>query len=91
MLRPGRWSGRLFPVLMLLLTSGCTLSPSIPVLGAAFPGWLFSLFGAGLLLIVSHIVIVRRQWQAYFSPLVVSYSGLLFLFAAILWFIFFVN
>ncbi|WP_071846618.1 YtcA family lipoprotein [Tatumella saanichensis] len=71
--------------------SGCSLSPAIPVLGAAFPSWLFCLFGAGILLTVCHILIVRRQWQQHFSPLVVSYSGLLFLSAVVLWFLFFVN
>lgn len=86
-----RLIGRLLSTVLVVLMSGCSLSPAIPVLGAAFPSWLFCLFGAAILLIICHILIVRRQWQQYFSPLVVSYSGLLFLFAVVLWFLFFVN
>ncbi|AJR00372.1 hypothetical protein F652_2383 [Enterobacteriaceae bacterium bta3-1] len=43
------------------------------------------------LLIPCHIFIVRKGWQARFSPLVFSYLALLFLFAAILWFLFFAH
>jgi hypothetical protein len=60
-------------------------------LGAAFPGWFFCLLGAALLLIPCHILIVRQGWQSRFSPLVFSYLALMFLFATILWFLFFVN
>jgi hypothetical protein len=75
----------------LFTLSGCSLSPAIPVLGAAFPGWFFCLLGAALLLIPCHILIVRKGWQSRFSPLVFSYLALMFLFATILWFLFFVN
>jgi hypothetical protein len=81
------------PVLLLLLftISGCSLSPAIPVLGAAFPGWFFCLLGGALLLIPCHILIARKGWQARFSPLVLSYLALMFLFATLLWFLLFVN
>ncbi|MFK3707077.1 YtcA family uncharacterized protein [Raoultella sp. BIGb0138] len=81
------------PALFLILfsLSGCTLSPAIPVLGAVFPGWFFCLLGGVLLLIPCHILIVRKGWQARFSPLVFSYLALMFLFATILWFLFFAN
>jgi hypothetical protein len=81
------------PALLLTapLISGCSLSPAIPVLGAAFPGWFFCLLGGVFLLIPCHILIVRRGWQSRFSPLVFSYLALMFLFATILWFLFFVN
>jgi len=81
------------PVLLLLLffLSGCSLSPAIPVFGAAFPGWFFCLLGGVFLLIPCHILIVRKSWQARFSPLVFSYLALMFLFATTLWFLFFVN
>ncbi len=69
--------------------SGCALSPSVPVLGAAFPGWFFCLLGGALLLIPSHLLISRRGWQPYFSPLVVSYLALMFIFAVLFWFLFF--
>ncbi|MDR3106088.1 MAG: hypothetical protein LBU96_16810 [Yokenella regensburgei] len=76
-------------VLPLFILSGCSLSPAIPVLGAAFPSWFFCLLAAAFLLIPCHILIVRKGWQPRFSPLVVSYLALMFLFATILWFLLF--
>ena len=62
-----------------------------PVLGAAFPGWFFCLLGGAFLLIPCHILITRKGWQPRFSPLVFSYVALMFLFATLLWFLFFVH
>ncbi|MGG7713779.1 YtcA family lipoprotein [Klebsiella aerogenes] len=78
-------------LLLLLAVSGCSLSPVIPVLGAAFPGWFFCFLGGALLLIPCHILIARKGWQARFSPLVLSYLALMFLFATILWFLLFAH
>ncbi|HHR0841312.1 TPA: YtcA family lipoprotein [Klebsiella aerogenes] len=78
-------------LLLLLAVSGCSLSPAIPVLGAAFPGWFFCFLGGALLLIPGHILIARKGWQARFSPLVLSYLALMFLFATILWFLLFAH
>ncbi|SXL17254.1 YtcA family lipoprotein [Klebsiella pneumoniae] len=66
-------------LLLVLPLSGCSLSPEIPVLGGAF------------LLIPCHILITRKGWQPRFSPLVFSYVALMFLFATLLWFLFFVH
>ncbi|MBZ4275928.1 hypothetical protein LAN30_25330, partial [Mycobacterium tuberculosis] len=60
-------------LLLVLPLSGCSLSPEIPVLGAAFPGWLFCLRGGAFLLIPWLILITRTGWQPLFSPLVFSY------------------
>ena len=78
-------------LLLLLAVSGCSLSPAIPALGAAFPGWFFCFLGGALLLIPCHILIARKGWQARFSPLVLSYLALMFLFATILWFLLFAH
>ncbi|HFZ2472911.1 TPA: YtcA family lipoprotein [Klebsiella aerogenes] len=78
-------------LLLLLAVSGCSFSPAIPVLGAAFPGWFFCFLGGALLLIPCHILIARKGWQARFSPLVLSYLALMFLFATILWFLLFAH
>lgn len=90
-MRRNYWISRAMMSGVCLLISGCSLSPAIPVLGASFPSWLFCLIGASVLLALFHVLVARKQWQEHFSPLVVSYSGLLFLFAVILWFLFFVN
>ncbi|QBI33381.1 hypothetical protein WN11_05870 [Klebsiella pneumoniae] len=50
-------------LLLVLPLSGCSLSPEIPVLGAAFPGWFFCLLGGAFLLIPCHILITRKGWQ----------------------------
>lgn len=90
-IRRKHWIYRIMMPGIYFLLSGCSLSPAIPVLGASFPSWLFCLIGASVLLALFHVLVARKQWQEHFSPLVVSYSGLLFLFAVILWFLFFVN
>lgn len=77
-------------LLLVLPLSGCSLSPEIPVLGAAFPGWFFCLLGGAFLLIPCHILITRKGWQPRFST-VFSYVALMFLFATLLWFLFFVH
>jgi hypothetical protein len=56
-------------LLLVLPLSGCSLSPAIPVLGAAFPGWFFCLLGGAFLLIPCHILITRKGWQPRFSGL----------------------
>ncbi|MDW5883086.1 YtcA family lipoprotein, partial [Klebsiella pneumoniae] len=54
-------------------------------------GWFFCLLGGAFLLIPCHILITRKGWQPRFSPLVFSYVALMFLFATLLWFLFFVH
>lgn len=71
--------------------TGCAFSPAIPVFGATFPGGFFCLLGGAFLLIPCHVLIVRKGWQARFSPLIISYLALMFLFATILWFLLFVK
>ncbi|MBT0721464.1 YtcA family lipoprotein [Rosenbergiella collisarenosi] len=80
--------------LTLLLTSsltGCTLSPSIPVLGAAFPAWLFCSLAGAFLLIPTHLLLARQGWLRPFSPLVISYLALMFIYAVIVWLLFFMG
>lgn len=57
----------------------------------SIPGWFFCFLGGALLLIPCHILIARKGWQARFSPLVLSYLALMFLFATILWFLLFAH
>ena len=90
MRRQFQWKIGLIIGLVAVLT-GCTLSPSIPVLGAAFPAWLFCSLAGALLLIPTHILLARQGWLPAFSPLVISYLALLFLYAVIVWLIFFMG
>ncbi|KYP90464.1 hypothetical protein WB67_09410 [bacteria symbiont BFo2 of Frankliniella occidentalis] len=81
------------PLLLMLagLLTGCTLSPSIPVLGAAFPAWLFCSLVGALLLIPTHLLLARQEWLRPFSPLVISYLALMFIYAVIVWLLFFMG
>lgn len=81
------------PLLLMFagLLTGCTLSPAIPVLGATFPAWLFCSLTGALLLIPTHFLFVRRGWLRLFSPLVISYLALMFIYAVIVWLLFFIG
>ncbi len=62
-----------------------------PGIGRCFSRLVFCLLGGAFLLIPCHILITRKGWQPRFSPLVFSYVALMFLFATLLWFLFFVH
>jgi len=69
--------------------TGCSLSPSIPLFGAAFPAWLFCAAGGVLLTGLVHILVIRQGWQSYLSPLIISYLGSTLIFSVAIWFLFF--
>lgn len=73
------------------ILTGCALSPALPVFGAAFPGWFFCLLAGALLLIPCHLLVIRHGWQPRLSPLVISYLALMFIFAALFWFLLFTH
>ncbi|WP_338049339.1 YtcA family lipoprotein [Rosenbergiella gaditana] len=81
------------PLIVLLagLLTGCTLSPAIPVFGATFPAWLFCSVAGAFLLIPTHLLLARRGWLRPFSPLVISYLALMFIYAAIIWLLLFMG
>ena len=56
--------------------AGCSPSPSIGVLGAYFPDWLFCITGAVLLTIVLHAVIQRLGREDFLAYPAVSYPAL---------------
>jgi hypothetical protein len=68
-----------------LSLGGCTLSPSINVLGAYFPGWLFCIVGGVLIAVVTHKLMSRetvadRIGQAtvpWLAPIVALLAALL--------------
>lgn len=76
----------LIPVWML---TGCGLSPSIPVFGAAFPSWFFCALAAAMLLIPTHLILTKLRLLSAFAPLVISYLGLMFIYSVLFWLIFF--
>lgn len=72
-------------VLVSLLLSGCSLSPSLVVFGAAFPDWLFCLVAAVLTTIVIHLVLGRYALRERLAPLALSYPALAGLLAMLFW------
>jgi hypothetical protein len=73
----------------LLLCSGCTYAPSVPMFGAFFPGWMLcALLGIGLAVIVRVLSIVTGLARVVAIPPVI-YPLLAMLFAAVGWIFFF--
>ncbi|CAB3790119.1 YtcA family lipoprotein [Pararobbsia alpina] len=73
-----------------VLTAGCaSTSPSISVLGAYFPDWLFCIVAGVALTIVAYIVLERTQYSHRLGPSVVVYPTLTTLFALAVWLILF--
>jgi cell division protein FtsX len=71
--------------------AGCSLSPSIAVLGAFFPDWLFCLVGALVATLVVHTGLSARGHADSLGPKPLVYPTLLLLFALLGWLIFFRN
>ncbi len=69
--------------------SGCALPPSVPVMGAFFPGWLFCMTGGFLLTLLTRLALVRVGRERALGPPVLVYSALYALYSVLLWLIFF--
>ncbi|PRC91557.1 YtcA family lipoprotein [Solimicrobium silvestre] len=76
-----------------LLLSGCARSPSINVLGAYFPDWMFCFIGGILLAMLTHAGLVGAGViKKINSPvLLLSYSALTAILAMLGWLLFFQN
>lgn len=72
-----------------LLLGGCAFAPSIPLLGAAFPDWLFCLVGGVAATVVIHLILNRRGLRQALAPHAISYPALSAVFAMAAWLIFF--
>ena len=72
-----------------VLLGGCALAPSIPLLGAAFPDWLFCIVGGVTGTIIVHLALSRRGAIPVLAPLAVSYPALSALLAMAAWLAFF--
>jgi len=76
-------------MLAILACSGCSVAPSLPVFGAAFPAWLFCLVGGVIATVIVHIVLHRMKRIATLRPLVLSYPGITAIVAVVIWLIVF--
>ncbi len=72
-----------------LLEAGCAYSPSVNVLGAYFPDWLFCIVAGVVLTVAVYQVLARLPGSYRFGPSAVVYPTLVTFLALIAWLIFF--
>ena len=74
-----------------LLLNGCTFAPSVNVLGAYFPDWLFCIVAGVSLTVVVHVMLSKRNLGRWLAPAALTYPVLTTLFSLGVWLIFFKN
>ncbi len=72
-----------------LTLAACKQPPSINVVGAYFPDWLFCTIGGVLLTFLVRAVLLKTQRTAWLRPWVLSYPLLAALFSLLTWLVFF--
>jgi len=72
-----------------LALAGCKQPPSISVVGAYFPDWLFCAIAGVLLTFLVRAVLLRTQRTAWLRPWVLSYPLLALVFSLLSWLVFF--
>lgn len=72
-------------LLLCTLLTGCAGSPSIAVLGAYFPDWLFCAVGGTVLTAIVHLLSYRSGYGGWLTPPAIVYPALTVLFASVLW------
>jgi hypothetical protein len=65
--------------------SACASSPSIGVLGAYFPGWLFCIVAGVVLTVVIYLLVKRLQADHLMEPPAVVYPTLVAFLALAVW------
>jgi hypothetical protein len=68
-----------------VLVSGCANSPSLSVLGAYFPDWLFCLVAGVVLTVVVHLIVKRLRAQLVLWPAAVVYPTLVTFLSLAVW------
>ena len=71
------------------LLNGCALAPSVSVVGAYFPGWLFCIIAGVILTVVIHVIQSKHNLGAWLAPEALTYPMLTTLFSLCTWLIFF--
>jgi hypothetical protein len=67
------------------LVSACASSPSIGVLGAYFPDWLFCIVGGVALTVIIYLILKRLQVDHLLGPSAVVYPTLVAFLALAVW------
>ena len=83
---------RLFVILPILaVLSGCAVSPSIPILGAYFPGWLLCVTGAFFATLIIRAVLIKLNRADRMGPPIFVYPLMTAIGTFLLWILFFRN
>jgi hypothetical protein len=70
---------------MCVLLTACSGSPSVGVVGAYFPDWLFCVVGGTVLTATVHVVSYRHGYGGWLTPPAIVYPALTVLFSIVLW------
>lgn len=73
------------------LLNACTLAPSVNVLGAYFPGWLFCIVAGVTLTVIVDVIQSKKGLGHWLAPAALTYPVLTTLFSLGTWLIFFEN
>ena len=73
------------------MLSGCAVSPSIPILGAYFPGWLLCLTGALFATLIIRAVLIKLDRADSMGPPIFVYPLMTVIGTFLLWILFFRN
>jgi hypothetical protein len=79
--------------LPLALLGGCQVSPSVAVLGAYFPDWMFCILFAVVIAVVVDSTLAATGWRRHFDhwTLITSYAALCVSVALLSWLVVFQN
>jgi hypothetical protein len=69
------------------LLAGCSFSPTIPVIGAYYPGWLFCLIAGVIFTLITMRGLLRKYNAPAFSGVI--YTALFALYSMLFWLVFF--
>jgi YtcA family len=82
---PARRCEAALSLLMCALLTACSGSPSVGILGAYFPDWLFCVIGGTVLTAVVHVLSYRHGYGSWLTPPAIVYPALTVLFSIVLW------
>jgi hypothetical protein len=74
---------------VMFLTAGCASAPSVNVLGAYFPDWLFCIVAGVVLAVIVHRILARTHYGDRLGPAAAVYPTLVTFLALVVWLIFF--
>jgi hypothetical protein len=79
--------------LPLPVLGGCQITPSVAVLGAFFPDWMFCMLFAVLIAVLVDCMLTATGWRRHFDhwTLITSYAALCISVALLSWVVFFQN